>query len=85
MELKQMPLMARHLKPIRHIANNDFLFDDVKHLNLTPTGEMACTRSTKPYTNAQTPSHMIPSGYTPSGGWKPARSVPSKMDRRIGK
>lgn len=85
MNTEKAPLIAKHLEAVVHIDNNDYVFDDHLGFNLTEDGGLACSRSSRPYTNAQTPSHMIPAGYTPSGKWKPARSVPSKMDRRVGK
>lgn len=78
-------LLALHLQPIRFLSMDDYKYDEKLQVNFDIEGELACSRSSKPYTNAQTPGHIIKSGWTPSGKWKPSRSVPTKMDKRIGK
>lgn len=85
MSLKSTSLLALHVQRVSHIDQNDYFYSKDLLMNVDENGELACQRSSKPYTNAQTPGHTIPSGYTPSGKWRPAKSVPSKMDRRVGK
>ena len=82
-----LPLIALHLQPLmaNPFALDDFLYDAARRINISPEGEIACARASRPYTSALTPGHTIPSGYTPSGKWRPSKYVPGKMDKRAGK
>lgn len=78
-------LLALHLQPIRFVPMDDYEFDEKQQVNFDAEGGLACNRASKPYTSALTPSHSIKPGWTPSGKWRPSRSVPAKMDKRAGK
>lgn len=83
---QSLPLIALHLQRMRVNAQvDDFVFDDLRASNMSPNGELAFSRASKPYTSALTPGHSLKSGYTPSGKFKPAKFVASKMDKRAGK
>ena len=61
-------------------------FDAVLEIWIDQNGSpLWAARSSKPYTSASTAGHMIKGGYTPSGGYKPAKNMPAKMDKRAGK
>lgn len=83
--MQNLPLIAQHLQPIHLPAKEDFSFDDGLNINVTPRGEIACSVAKKPFTTVWTPGHMTPGGYTPSGKYRQARSVPGKSDKRSGK
>lgn len=84
--IHSLPLIAMHLQELRISAQtDDFYFDDSCQLNVSPDGSLAFARASKPYTSALTPAHSIKAGWTPSGKYKTAKSVPSKMDKRAGK
>lgn len=82
-----LPLIALHLQPLmtNPFARDQFMYDEVRRINISPEGEIACARASRPYTSAFTPGHTIPSGYTPSGKWRPSKYVPGKTDKRAGR
>lgn len=85
MQTDMLPLLAKHLQQFQHLSNDDFRFDDLLLVNLTPEGGLACARASKPYTSVSTPGHVIKSGWTPSGKFKPSKVVGTKTDKRAGK
>lgn len=62
-------------------------FDDDLMMNLNDDGIpiYLAARSAKPPTACLTPGHTIKGGYTPSGKYKTATTIPAKMDKRAGK
>ena len=61
-------------------------FDEKQQVNLFEDGTLTWFGvSKKLYTSAATPGHIVPGHYTPKNKWVPAKSVPGKMDRRVGK
>lgn len=83
---QHLPLLALHLSNLNvDLSIDDFSFDERLQLNLSPRGEIACARASKPYTSVSTPGHMIKGGFTPSGKYKAASYSPPKMDKRAGK
>jgi len=89
-----MPRLLSYLQEcplIDDFTNSDLLdqtsyYDTTRQVNLLPSGlPLYLARSSKPPTSCSTPGHTIPSGYTPSGKWKPSKYSPAKMDKRAGK
>ena len=86
-----LPFLYRFRQQLPEVemeADEDSFFDHSMQMNICSNGQpswIAAGRAKKPYTNAFTAGHQIKSGYTPSGKWKPARSVPGKTDKRSGK
>lgn len=61
-------------------------YDPALMLNVLPNGTpLYLTRTKKMPTTCGTPGHTLPSGYTPSGKYKPSKYVPYKTDKRAGK
>lgn len=87
----QQPLIVNFLQPypftqVHDIDPDGAHYDQARQLNVDPDGRpLYCNRSKLPPTLVTTPGRTLPSGYTPSGKWKPAKYMPSKMDRRAGK
>lgn len=61
-------------------------YDKDRKLSICADGTpLYASRTPKMPTNCGTPGHTLPSGYTPSGKYKPAKYVPYKSDKRAGK
>lgn len=88
---RSQPLIVQFLQPYPYARECDTDLDGVhydheRQLNVDADGHpLYCNRTRLPPTLVTTPGRVLPSGYTRSGKWKPAKSVPAKMDRRAGK
>jgi len=87
---EKKPLMAFFLQPFPssiYKKDDDMVFNPVLKINETNQGVPLFTmaRSAKPPTSCLTPGHTIKGGYTPSGKYRPSKSVPGKTDKRAGK
>lgn len=88
---EQLPPIAFFLQPYPfgpndHEAPDGARFSEEKQINVDANGDaLYCSRSKSMPTPCMTPGHTLPSGYTPSGKWKPQTYVPAKMDRRAGR
>ncbi len=61
-------------------------FDEDRMVWIGPDGDLLCAGRMKKFpTVCLTQAKTLPSGYTPSGKWKPATPRPAKMDKRAGK
>lgn len=85
------PLIVKFLQPYPYayeqvVEADGVHYDHERQLNVDADGvPLYCNRMKLPPTLVTTPGRVLPSGYTRSGKWKPAKSMPSKMDRRSGK
>ncbi len=85
------PLIVNFLQPYPYDqacdeATDGAHYDQARQLNVDADGQpLYCNRLRLPPTLVTTPGRVLPSGYTRSGKWKPAKSMPTKMDRRAGK
>lgn len=86
------PFVLRFRRPIALVGADVFAepgvhFDTERSLWVDANGFPLYLggRSKLPPTPVYTAPHTIPAGYTPSGKYKPAQTVPGKMDRRAGK
>jgi hypothetical protein len=69
---------------------DDELFENAafsvdRKINIDSNGiPLHCSLSRTPPTTCITPGKMLPSGYTNTGKYKPARYSPGKSDKRAG-
>lgn len=87
---RTQPLIVTFLQPYpyaqEHTDADDGHYDHERQLNVDAHGiPLYCNRMKLPPTLVTTPGRVLPSGYTRTGKWKPAKSMPTKMDRRSGK
>lgn len=88
---RPQPLIAKFLQPYPYALEEDHEvdgghYDHDRQLNVDADGiPLYCNRMKLPPTLVTTPGRVLPSGYTRTGKWKPAKSMPAKMDRRSGK
>lgn len=89
--IERRPLIAYFLQPYPftsddHIEPVGARYDPVRQLNVDADGAPLYCSPTKRFPTAcSTPGHSVPSGYTRTGKWKPAKYVPAKSDRRAGR
>lgn len=85
------PLIVKFLQPYPYaqacdVESDGAHYDQARQLNVDADGRpLYCNRTRLPPTLVTTPGRVLPSGYTRTGKWKPAKSMPAKMDRRAGK
>jgi hypothetical protein len=76
------PLMLYYLTeyPDFYKGDDDFLegYDDIRI-------PLSAALYKRPPTTCSTPGKMRPGGYTKTGKYKPAKYIPSKLDKRVGK
>jgi hypothetical protein len=87
---EKKPLMSFFLQPFPssiYTEDEEAVFNPILNMNVTLHGIplFMAGRSAKPPTSCHTAGHTIKSGYTPSGKWRPSKSVPGKTDKRAGK
>jgi hypothetical protein len=87
---EKKPLMAFFLQPFPssiYKKDDDMVFNPILKINETNQGVPLFTmaRTSTPPTSCSTPGHTVKAGYSSTGKYKPAKYMPSKMDKRAGK
>lgn len=87
----QQPFVLRFKSVITREGGDAFIDTDARYdtkamMWLDGASEpLWANRASKPYTPCHTAAHTIKGGYTPSGKYKPPKTVPGKTDKRSGK
>jgi hypothetical protein len=93
-QMQKLPAMLHFLQECTHAEqflqqaemDDMAIYSETRQMNLLVDGTpLYCQLSKTPPTNAYTPGHTNPGGFTPSGKWRGPKVVPGKMDKRAGK